>query len=282
MRVLVLGAKGMLGQELVRAFGDTEVTAWDREECDVCVPECEQKIRALKPDIIFNAIAYNDVDGAEGDGREAALVLNRDVPLRLAHLARDMGIAFAHYGSDYVFDGSRGFYTEDDDPHPINAYGCSKREGEMAVLASGARAYVIRLAWLFGRPARSSGGKKSFVDTMLHLASTQHHLDVVNDEASSPTYATDLAAASRRIVETQAPGLYHCANAGVCTWFEYAREIFRQANIAVDVTPVAGVAFPRLAKRPRNSSLVSKKLPPQRPWQEALSDYLSIVKAGDF
>lgn len=264
----------MLGQELVKAFADTDVFAWDREECDVLSDACEEKITALAPNLIINAIAYNDVDRAEGEGSEIAMRLNAEVPGNLARIARELGATFVHFSTDCVFDGTKGNYSEEDEPNPLSVYGVSKWKGEQAVLASGARAYVIRLARLFGKPAISEGGKKSFVDMMLDLATKKDHLDLVDDEIASPTYAPDLAHTTRRIVETQEPGLYHSAGSGKCSWYEFAKEIFRLKNITIDLSPVSGSTFPRPAKRPHDSSLVSVKLSSERSWQEALGEYL--------
>jgi dTDP-4-dehydrorhamnose reductase len=274
MKTLILGAKGMLGQELVKIFSDTEVFAWDREECDVLSNSCGEKIQALSPQLIINAVAYNDVDRAEGEGKELAFKLNGEAPGNLARIARDLGATFVHFGTDCVFNGERGSYSESDQPNPISAYGESKLEGERSVLSSGARAYVIRLSRLFGKPATSDGGKKSFVDLMLDLSTKKNHLDLVDDEIANPTYAPDLARAVRTIVETKEPGLYHATGSGKCSWYEFAKEIFRLKNIVIDLTPVSGSMFPRPAKRPRDSSLISIKLSPQRSWKEALQEYL--------
>jgi len=275
MKTLILGAKGMLGQELVKTFADHDLRAWDREECDVLSSDCEGKIKTFAPKLIVNVASYNDVDGAEGEGKEIAFALNAEAPGRLARMAREIDATFVHFGTDFVFDGAKGSYSEDDVPNPISVYGTSKLKGEQAVLASGARAYVIRLARLFGKPAASEGGKKSFVDIMLDLATKKDHLDLVDDEIASPTYAPDLAAATRRIIETMPPGLYHAANAGKCSWYEFASEIFRLRNISIDISFVSGKMFPRPASRPHDASLVSVKLSSQRSWQDALREYLS-------
>lgn len=274
MKTLILGAKGMLGQELVKTFSDHELAAWDREECDVLLPSCEEKIKSFAPNLIINAVAYNDVDQAEGEGQEMAMKLNAEVPGNLACIAREIDATFVHFGTDFVFDGAKGSYSEEDEPHPLSVYGTSKLKGEQVILASGASAYVIRLARLFGKPAVSEGGKKSFVDLMLDLATKKDHLDLVDDEIASPTYAPDLARATRSIIESQPPGLYHAANDGKCSWYEFAQEIFRLKDIVIDISPVSGTIFPRPASRPHDSSLVSSKLPPQRSWQEALAEYL--------
>lgn len=274
MKTLILGAKGMLGQELVKTFSNTDVTGWDREECDVLLPQFEPKVRSLAPHIIVNAVAYNDVDRAEGEGREMAFRLNAEAPGNLARIAREIGATLVHYGTDFVFDGAKGDYSEEDEPSPISVYGTSKLKGEQAVLASGARVYVVRLARLFGKPAVSDGGKKSFVDLMLDLATKKDHLDLVDDEIASSTYAPDLAHATRTIIENHPPGLYHAANSGKCSWYELAKTTFQLKGCAIDIAPVSGKMFPRPASRPRDASLVSTKLPARRSWQEALTEYL--------
>ncbi len=277
MKILILGAKGMLGQELVNVYSDTDVHAWDREECDVTdVEACEAKIKELAPELIINAIAYNDVDGAEGERQEIARELNVAVPSRLAEIAKSISATFVHFSSEYVFDGkSEEGYTEDSNPSPVSVYGTTKMLSEQVTLNSGARAYVIRLSRMFGKPASSEAGKKSFVDVMLGLAKTKDHLDLVDEEYSSPTYAPDLARRTREIVETQEPGLYHAANSGACTWYDFAEEIFAQKGINIDISPVSGKMFPRPAERPMFAELLNTKMKPMRPWQEALSDYLS-------
>ncbi|MDA1038638.1 MAG: dTDP-4-dehydrorhamnose reductase [bacterium] len=279
MKILILGAKGMLGQELVNVYSDTDVHAWDREECDVTnVEACEAKIKELAPELIINAIAYNDVDGAEGDRQEIAKELNVAVPSRLAETAKSIGATFVHFSSEYVFDGkSEEGYTEDSHPSPVSVYGTTKMLSEQVALSSGARAYVIRLSRMFGKPASSEAGKKSFVDLMLELAKTKDHLDLVDEEYSSPTYAPDLAKRTREIVETQEPGLYHAANSGACTWYDFAKEIFAQKGINIDISPVSGMMFPRPAMRPMYGELLSTKMPAMRSWQTALKDYLENV-----
>lgn len=280
--VLILGAKGMLGQALVRCYGEDEgyrVIGWDIEDIDVTdFSEVEQKIRRIAPAVILNAIAYNAVDQCEENDEEyrKARLLNAEVPGFLARLAQDMQAAFIHYSTDYVFDGeSEVGYAEDALPHPLSRYGQSKREGEERVMAVGGVFYVIRLSKLFGKPASSSAGKKSFFEKMLEVAEGKDEVSVVDGEKSRFTYAPDLALATKVLEQHVAPyGVYHLVNEGAATWYEAAQELFRLAGVSVAVKPVAPEAFPRPARRPRCSELLNTKFIPLRPYTEALEEFL--------
>lgn len=280
--VLILGAKGMLGQALVRCYGEDEgyaVIGWDIEDIDVTdFPEAEKKIRAVAPDVVLNAIAYNAVDQCEESEEEyqKALLLNAEAPAFLACLAQDMGAAFVQYSTDYVFDGeSEDGYTEDAEPHPLSRYGMSKREGEKRVIAVGGIFYIIRLSKLFGKPASSAMAKKSFFEKMLEVAEGKDEVSVVDGEKSRFTYAPDLALATKVLEQHVAPyGIYHLVNEGAATWYEAAQELFQLAGIPVTVKPVAPEAFPRPARRPRCSELLNTKFIPLRPYTEALEEFL--------
>lgn len=282
-KVLVLGAKGMLGQELVREFSehDYEVVGWDKEELDITDFEtATQKITALHPDILINSVAYNLVDKIEEDPQifELAKKINGEAVGSLAKICKDQNIVFVHYSSDYVFKGdNRNGYKENDQIDPINKYGQTKAIGEKKVLDVDGKFYLIRLSKLFGKPAASIGAKKSFVDTMLWLATEggKTHLDLVDEENGCITYACDLAWLTRYIVEEEKPfGIYHGANSGVCSWYEWAKEVFEIKKINIDISPVSGDKFSRPAKRPMYSQLLNTKLPIQRDWKEALREYL--------
>ena len=181
------------------------------------------------------------------------------------------------FGTDYVFDGSnKDGYREDDEPAPLSIYGKSKLLGEVELQKNTDQFYLIRLSRLFGRPALSAAGKKSFVELMLERGRAGQETEVVDGEVASPTHALDLARRTRDMVEQNRPfGIYHCANSGACTWFGLAREIFRVAGFDANLLkPVPGSHFPRPAKRPEFSILLNTKLPPMRPWQEALNEFL--------
>lgn len=291
--VLILGAKGMLGQALVRCYGEDEgyqVIGWDIEDIDVTdFPEAERKIREIAPAVILNAIAYNAVDQCEENDDEyrKALLLNAEVPEFLARLAQAMEAAFIHYSTDYVFDGeSESGYAEDALPHPLSRYGQSKREGEERVIAVGGVFYIIRLSKLFGRAASSAIAKKSFFEKMLEVARLAENdqsrqaqdkaeVSVVDGEKSCFTYAPDLALATKVLEQHVAPyGIYHLVNADAATWYEAAQELFHLAGVSIVVKPVAPEAFPRPARRPSCSELLNTKFIPLRPYTEALEEFL--------
>lgn len=280
-KVLILGAKGTLGQALSEdsGRGDYQVIAWDREEGDITAEDIGAKIMAAKPDIIINATGYNAVDKAEADAgqRKLAYEINAEAPARLALLARDLGAVFVNYSTDYVFSGDKKEgYAEADRTGAVNEYGRSKEEGEIKVAAAGGRYYIIRLSRLFGRSGASARSKKSFVDIMLGKID-EPAVKAVNEETDCPTYAPDLARFTRTLVEEKKPaGIYHGANSGGCTWYEFAREIFKIKKSDVNLIPVSASEFPRPAKRPNFSILINTKMPAQRSWQEALREYLDI------
>ncbi|MFA6042979.1 MAG: dTDP-4-dehydrorhamnose reductase [Patescibacteria group bacterium] len=277
-KVIVTGAKGMLGQEIVRVFSENpgyNVVAWDMENLDITDGRSVTvKLTAAEPQIVINCAAYNNVDGAEV-APEKAKLLNATAVAHLATTCAELGATLVHFSTDYVFAGTKqGGYVESDTPDPVSVYGQSKADGELEA-AKNPQHYVVRLSRLFGKPAKSENAKRSFVDVMLQLAKEQPTIEVVEAEFSSPTYAPDLAEATLHLVQSEAPfGIYHRTNAGACTWYTFAQEILRVAGRSVPVTPVPPEKYPRPAKRPGFSQLQTTKLPALRPWQEALADYL--------
>ena len=282
MKVLILGAKGMLGQELTRVYREDpgyEVFAWDRDDVDIIdFSVAEEKIRAVAPEIIINAVAYNAVDSCEESIEEyaRAMVLNAEVPMFLARLSKDLHATFLHYSSDYVFDGTdENGYAEDAVPHPISKYGVSKYAGEREVEKCGEKYYIVRLSKLFGKPATSAAGKKSFFERMLELSETKKELQAVDDEKSCFTYAPDLALATKVMIQHAVPyGIYHLVNEAPVTWYDAAKELFRLTKKDIVVKPVSPDAFPRPAKRPHCSALRNTKFIPFRPYAEALEEFL--------
>ncbi|HLC99957.1 dTDP-4-dehydrorhamnose reductase [Candidatus Kaiserbacteria bacterium RIFCSPHIGHO2_01_FULL_48_10] len=284
MRVLVLGAKGMLGQELVKIFSDNVVTAWDKDDLDITNrEEVFQKIREQAPDVILNAAAYNAVDKAEEE-EGVAFAVNAEAVNFLAQAASEIGSLLVHYSTDYVFDGAReAGYQESAEPSPQSAYARSKAQGEKYLQEIGGRFYLIRLSRLFGKPGAGEGSKKSFVDSILKLATptqgsgeAKKELEVVDEELSSPTYAPDLGKLTKGLIDRKLPyGIYHGANSGACTWYEFANEALKTKNISCTLKPVKADRFPRKALRPKYSVLLNTKLPPTRDWKEALREYLT-------
>lgn len=280
MKILITGAKGMLGQALLETFSEgNDILARTRDEIDLThMGDLGSKVKELKPDLIINAAAYNNVDKAEEES-EIANAVNGYAPGNLAAMCKELDIPFVHYSTDYVFDGTKKEgYVETDEPHPISAYGRSKFLGEREVQKNGAKFYIIRLSKLFGKEPTSAGGKKSFVKLMLDLAKTKTELEVVNEEISCPTYSVDLARTSKYLLDHDLPyGIYHGVNLGGATWFEFAAEIFKIAELNVKLTPVPASRFARPAQRPAYGVLLNTKLPPARPWQEALREHLNFT-----
>jgi dTDP-4-dehydrorhamnose reductase len=257
-----------------------EAVGWDREDIDVLdYASLRAKIGSLgfTPDAIVNCVAFNDVDGAE-DHPDRAFALNGDFVGELAGCAKGMGVPLVHYSTNYVFDGVQGEYAEADPPAPLSVYGRSKLRGEQMAAASGAWCYVVRTAVIFGPKGASHLSKKSFVDIMLDLSAKRDTLQVVSDEINSLTYAPDLAAGTHRLLGALPPaGTYHLTNSGGASWFDFAREIFRIAGKNVTVLPVPSSHFPRKAARPPKAILRNTKLPPLRPWQAALAEFLDAT-----
>lgn len=276
MKVLIIGAKGMLGQELAKVFQKDKPLLWDRGEIDIANEEdVKLKIGDLKPDLVINAAAYNDVDGAEKNEALARQINGEAVSYLARALRANQGI-LVHFSTDYVFKGDKKEgYQELDKPNPQSAYARSKYLGEQELQANTDSFYLIRLSRLFGRPATSQAGKKSFVDLMLELTKTKKELNAVNEELSSPTYAPDLAQRTKEIIDWKKPfGIYHASNSGSGTWFDFAQEIFTIKQINVKLNPVPASFFPRPAVRPKYSILLNTKLPPMRNWQEALREFI--------
>jgi dTDP-4-dehydrorhamnose reductase len=275
-KVLILGCKGTLGGQLMKLY--PEAVGWDREDVDVLnFAALRARIAGLAsaPDAIVNCVAFNDVDGAE-DRPQQAFALNEDFPGQLAGLAGERGIPLVHYSTNYVFDGTQGEYDETDAPAPLSVYGKSKRGGEVRVTAAPGKCYVLRTAVIFGPKGESDLSKKSFVDLMRDLSATRDTIQAVSDEINSVTYAPDLAAATKDILDRlPEPGIYHVTNSGGASWFDLAGEIFRITGKKIQLVPVPSTHFPRKALRPPKAILRTNKLPELRSWQAALAEFLS-------
>jgi dTDP-4-dehydrorhamnose reductase len=257
-----------------------EATGWDREDVDVLdFPALRARVASLPsaPGAIINCVAFNDVDGAE-DRPHQAHALNAEFPGRLAQFTGELGIPLVHYSTNYVFDGARGEYVETDQPAPLSAYGRSKRDGEERIAEAAAHCYIVRTAVIFGPKGESDLSKKSFVDLMRDLSAQRDTIEAVSDEINSVTYAPDLAAGTRDLLERlPAPGIYHLTNRGSASWFDLAGEIFRIAGKTINLLPVPSTRFPRKALRPPKAILHNTRLPELRPWQDALAEFLSGV-----
>ena len=284
MKVLVAGAHGQLGRELVARLGPDLGWAGGREALDVTDPEAVRaRVAAVRPDVVVNATAYNNVDGAETDP-EGAFAVNEAGPAHLARAASDSGALVVHVSTNYVFDGEhREPYGEDDAARPLSVYGRSKLAGERAVLAAGPRHLVVRTSALFGHGGNASKGG-SFVDRVIARGRAGTPLRVVDDQEISTTYAPDLADAILALVRDGARGLFHVVNEGSCTWHALAVEALRLAGVRAEVAAVSSAELGAPAPRPRYSVLStaryrSRGLPALRGWRDALAARLS--RGGD-
>lgn len=313
-KILIIGSKGMLGQELVKIFKkdkDYTVFAWDKKEIDITnEKDVKIKISKLKPAIIINSAAYNAVDKCEEKKEfELAKKLNGQAPGYLAKVAKKIKATLVHYSSDYVFNGEPDIpepegcvhrcsacslhdsfvpqvgFDEEAKPDPISNYGKTKLMGEKEVAKNTKNYYLIRTSKLFGQPAKIAGAKKSFFDVMLEAGKPARRggknksVKVIDEETSCFTYAPDLARKTKEIIESKKPfGIYHVVNSDPCTWYEAVLELYKQAKKKAKVVPVSGSEFPRPAKRPYYSVLLNTKLNPMRSYKDALKEYLKDKK----
>lgn len=280
MRILVTGAKGQLGHDVMNELAKRghEGIGVDVEEMDITNPEIVDKvITESKVDAVMHGAAYTAVDAAE-DNLELCRKINAYGTENVAKVCKKLDIPMVYISTDYVFDGEGTRPWEpDDERHPLNAYGQTKYEGELAVEKLD-KFFIIRIAWVFGVNG------KNFIKTMLNLAKTHDTLTVVNDQTGSPTYTYDLARLLVDMMETDKYGFYHATNEGLCTWYEFAVEIFRQAGVDVKVIPVSSEEYKAKAKRPCNSRMNKDKLDEMGferlpSWQDALARYLDVLKS---
>ncbi|HYM44890.1 MAG TPA: dTDP-4-dehydrorhamnose reductase [Solirubrobacteraceae bacterium] len=285
MRLLVTGAAGMLGADIRRAgqYAGYELLLLDLPELDITdAAAVRALLEAERPDAVINCAAWTDVDGAETH-REQAYAVNADGAGNLARAAAEIEAPMVHVSTDYVFDGRaplddakrpRG-YVESDPTGPRSVYGESKLAGEEQVLAASDRHAVARSSWLFGT------GGPNFVDTMLTLAVERPAVRVVYDQVGCPTWTGHLAYGLLGLLFRQISGLVHLAGFGHISWYGFAREIFRQAEVRCDVEAITSARLARPAPRPVWSVLESERddIPPLPPWQDGLDGYLT-ARAG--
>lgn len=272
--ILVVGNKGMLGQELMALLGSA-ARGVDVGEIDITdLLSVQRVLTTLKPRVVVNAAAYTDVDGCESNS-ELAMQVNGEGVAHLAMISKEIDAKLVQVSTDYVFDGRKGSpYEEDDAPAPLSIYGESKLAGEMNARFN-PNHLIVRTQWLYGHAG------KNFVETMLKLASERSQLSVVDDQIGSPTWTRDLALAIKALIEKECRGTYHAANAGFTSWNGFAKEIFRLAGLKVEVAPMTTEELGRPATRPLYSTLDCTKLTADtgftpQPWQDALKLYLEL------
>ena len=274
MRVLVAGAAGMLGQDVVGAAGRRghEVAATTHKDLDITDPAAIDRVVAeVRPEAVIDCAAWSDVDGAEDDERGAMAINDTGAGLLAAGAAR-VGASILYPSSDYVFDGTkRSPYLEGDMPEPVNAYGRSKLGGEVSVAAANPRHFIVRTSWLYGL------GGGNFVETMLRIGSEQPEVLVVSDQRGCPTSTADLADGIVRLIGTDRWGIHHMVGGGDCTWFDFAVEIFDQARMETRVMSATTEMMARKAPRPAYSVLGHSRADAilLQPWQQALRRYLA-------
>ena len=277
MRVIIFGASGLLGQELMRHWHGDELVGLGSKDADIRdAHQVSEAVESIRPDWIVLSAAYTNVDDCETHA-ELALAVNRDGPMNVAHTAQRIGAKLLFVSSDYVFDGKKTTpYESDDRRNPQSVYGRSKAEAEIQLLEILPDVCIARTSWLFGT------GGKCFPDTILKLAASRPTLEVVSDQRGDPTYSVDLAKAIIELCRAGAGGIVHVTNAGECSWFEFARAIVKGAGLATEVRPVSTQQMARPAPRPPYSVLSPKSL--QRygismaTWQDALQRYLQERK----
>jgi len=273
MKVMILGASGLLGKVLMREWQGDEVVGLGSRDVDIRdASGVRQVVEKTRPDWIVLAAAYTNVDDCESHP-DLAFAVNRDGTVNVAKAARQTGAKLLFLSSDYVFDGKNTSpYETGDARNPQSVYGRSKAEAELQVLEVLPECCIARTSWLFGT------GGKCFPDTILKLAASRLALDVVDDQRGCPTYTVDLARAIIALCRKQARGIVHVTNAGDCSWFEFAREIVKGAGLKTEVRPVSSQQMARPAPRPAYSVLSPKSLQhhgvAMPAWQDALQRYL--------
>lgn len=284
MKVLVTGVKGQLGYDVVNELTKRgiEAVGVDIQEMDITdAASVEKVIGEAAPDAVVHCAAYTAVDAAE-DNVEICRKVNADGTQNIANVCKKLDCKMVYISTDYVFDGegTRPWEPEDE-RHPLNVYGQTKYEGELAVEELVEKFFTVRIAWVFGVAG------KNFIKTMLRLGAERGAVSVVDDQVGSPTYTYDLARLLVDMIQTDRYGRYHATNEGLCSWYEFAKEIFRQVGMdEVQVTPVGSSEFPAKATRPSNSRMSKEKLTENGferlpAWQDALGRFLKELQKNE-
>ncbi|PET70554.1 dTDP-4-dehydrorhamnose reductase [Priestia megaterium] len=275
-KVLITGANGQLGKELVELFTEKgfEVYGFGRDKMDITnQAQVQEMIGFVKPNIVIHSAAHTQVDLAESEPEQAFLI-NAYGTRNVAVAAEAVGAKLVYVSTDYVFDGTTDEpYNEFSPTSPLGVYGKSKLAGEQFVRDFHSKFFIVRTSWVYGKHG------SNFVKTMLKLGEEKKELSVVSDQIGCPTYTLDLAHAILELVDTQKYGVYHISNGGSCSWYEFAKAIFEEVGINIDLVPCTTADFPRPAARPANSvfehmSIKLNNFTSIRHWREALSSFL--------
>lgn len=282
MKILVTGVKGQLGYDVMNELAKRghQGIGTDIEEMDITdADSVNAVIKEAMPEAVIHCAAYTAVDAAE-ENEELCRKINAEGTQNIADVCKELDIKMVYISTDYVFQGKgTRAWEPDDEREPLNVYGQTKYEGELAVQNTLDKYFIVRIAWVFGLNG------KNFIKTMLNLGKTHDTLTVVNDQFGSPTYTYDLARLLVDMVETDKYGIYHATNEGVCNWYEFACEIFKEAGMNVNVIPVSAAEYGAKAKRPSNSRMNKEKLTENGfeklpTWQDALGRYLKQLSAA--
>ncbi|WP_440602877.1 dTDP-4-dehydrorhamnose reductase [Bacillus sp. GB_SG_008] len=278
-KVLVTGAKGQLGKDMVHLLTNHgyEVYGFGRDELDITnISQVKQVILEIRPAIVIHTAAHTKVDLAESEPSEAFLV-NGIGTRNLAVYSEAIGAKMVYVSTDYVFDGSGTTpYNEFVPTSPLGVYGRSKLAGEQFVRDLHSKFFIVRTSWVYGQHGNN------FVKTMLRIAQEKEEISVVNDQVGCPTYTVDLANYILQLVDTEKYGTYHVSNSGQCSWYEFAKAIFEEAGINIQIIPCTTKDFPRPAPRPSYSvfdhmSLRLNGFNTPRDWKAALSEFISVI-----
>ncbi|MEG6512191.1 dTDP-4-dehydrorhamnose reductase [Desulforamulus ruminis] len=275
MKILITGARGMLGQDLVKMLKDkNELILTGRDNLEITnYHQCNDVISYQKPDLVINAAAYTLVDKCEED-IGLAYKVNAFGPRNLAIVCNEHNISLLHISTDYVFDGKKDTsYLEDDIKSPLGVYGKSKSLAEEYITTLTNKYYIVRTSWLFGEHGNN------FIKTMLQLGKNKASINIVNDQFGSPTYTRDLAQSIATLIQEPRYGIYHITNSDYTNWYEYAKYIFKLANYKVNVQPISTEEFNRPAPRPKYSVLENRlwqleDLPLLRSYKEAVKEFV--------
>jgi len=272
MKVLVTGADGQLGYDVVKKLKELNIKhiGVDKEDFDLTnEKETKDFILDYQPDVIIHCAAYTDVDQAEVE-RKLCHKVNVEGTRYVAEAAKKSNAKMLYISTDYVFDGQgEEPFKVTDQPNPINYYGETKYMGEQEVQKLLDKYFIVRTSWVFGEHG------DNFVKTMLKLGKEEDEISVVADQYGSPTYTVDLAELIIQMIKTDKYGIYHATNEGVCSWYEFAKEIFKAANIDIKVSPVSSDKFESAAERPQNSRLSKTELEKNK--FDLLNNYIEII-----
>ena len=279
MKVLIVGGKGLLGTNIASVLRKRfDLTVSDIDTWDITDRiSGEAHVEKYRPDVVVNLAAITDVDACEDEKKDLAERVNGFGPGVVARICAERNIRFVHFSTDYVFDGTKRLpYKEDDPTAPLSVYGATKLMGEKAAVEQNPASLIVRGQWLYGE------GGENFITKIVNIARQTGAVRVVNDQKGSPTYAKELAEPLAVLIEKGKTGVYHLANSGSCTWFDFAGEVFSLLNMDVSLTPVSSTEFPMKAARPSYSVFDMWKFQKatglkMRPWQEALREYLAMT-----